>query len=96
MQSIDRFAGRAWATAPGPALYGLLHDAFGSYDLALIGAAGLDVAAAVSSSQAAANRRLRNFRFAGRSGIMCRVTMEQCNGQQRFRGKAEGRRLLRN
>jgi MFS family permease len=33
-------------TALGPSFYGLLHDAFGSYDPALIGAAGLDVAAA--------------------------------------------------
>jgi cyanate permease len=35
------------ATALGPSFYGLLHDAFGSYDPALIGAAALDVAAAV-------------------------------------------------
>jgi MFS family permease len=35
------------ATALGPSFYGLLHDAFGSYNPALIGAAGLDVAAAV-------------------------------------------------
>jgi MFS family permease len=35
------------ATALGPSFYGLLHDAFGSYQPALIGAAGLDVAAAV-------------------------------------------------
>jgi cyanate permease len=35
------------ATALGPSLYGLLHDAFGSYNPGLIGAAGLDVAAAV-------------------------------------------------
>jgi LysR substrate binding domain len=35
------------ATALGPILYSLLHDAFGSYNPALIGAAGLDVAAAV-------------------------------------------------
>jgi cyanate permease len=35
------------ATALGPSFYGLLHDAFGSHDPALIGAAGLDVAAAV-------------------------------------------------
>jgi MFS family permease len=34
------------ATALGPSLYGLLHDAFGSYDPALIGGAALDVAAA--------------------------------------------------
>jgi MFS family permease len=34
------------AAALGPGLYGLLHDAFGSYNPALIGAAGLDVAAA--------------------------------------------------
>jgi cyanate permease len=34
-------------TALGPSFYGLLHDAFGSYNTALIGAAGLDVAAAV-------------------------------------------------
>jgi MFS family permease len=34
------------AAALGPGLYGLLHDAFGNYDMALIGAAGLDVAAA--------------------------------------------------
>ena len=34
------------ATALGPALYGFLHDAFGSYAPALIGASGLDVAAA--------------------------------------------------
>ena len=33
------------ATALGPGLYGLLHDAFGSYSPAMIGAAGLDVAA---------------------------------------------------
>jgi MFS family permease len=32
-------------TALGPSLYGLLHDAFGSYNPALIGAACLDVAA---------------------------------------------------
>jgi cyanate permease len=35
------------ATALGPSLYGLLHDAFGSYNPALIGAAALDVVAAV-------------------------------------------------
>ena len=35
------------ATALGPSFYGLLHDAFGNYNPALIGAAGLDVAAAV-------------------------------------------------
>jgi cyanate permease len=35
------------ATALGPGLYGLLHDAFGSYSPALAGAAALDVAAAV-------------------------------------------------
>jgi MFS family permease len=35
------------ATALGPSFYGLLHDAFGSYNPALIGAAGLDVVAAV-------------------------------------------------
>jgi MFS family permease len=34
------------ATALGPSFYGLLRDAFGSYNPALIGAAGLDVAAA--------------------------------------------------
>jgi MFS family permease len=34
------------ATALGPSFYGLLHDVFGSYRPALIGAAGLDVAAA--------------------------------------------------
>jgi MFS family permease len=34
------------ATALGPGFYGLLHDAFGSYSPALIGAAGLDVLAA--------------------------------------------------
>jgi cyanate permease len=34
------------ATALGPSFYRLLHDAFGSYNPALIGAAGLDVAAA--------------------------------------------------
>jgi MFS family permease len=35
------------ATALGPSFYGLLYDAFGSYKPALIGATGLDVAAAV-------------------------------------------------
>jgi cyanate permease len=35
------------ATALGPTLYGLLHDAFGSYSAALITAASLDVTAAV-------------------------------------------------
>ena len=35
------------ATALGPGLYGVLHDAFGSYRPALISAAALDVAAAV-------------------------------------------------
>jgi MFS family permease len=35
------------AAALGPSLYGLLHDAFGSYSAALITAATLDVAAAV-------------------------------------------------
>ena len=34
------------ATALGPSFYGVLHDAFGSYKPALIGAASLDVAAA--------------------------------------------------
>jgi MFS family permease len=34
------------ATALGPGLYGLLHDAFGSYSPALTGAAALDVVAA--------------------------------------------------
>jgi MFS family permease len=34
------------ATALGPALYGLMRDAFGSYHPALIGAAALDVVAA--------------------------------------------------
>jgi len=34
------------ATALGPSLYGVLHDAFGSYKPVLIGAAGLDIAAA--------------------------------------------------
>jgi MFS family permease len=34
------------ATATGPGLYGLLHDAFGSYSPALLGAAGLDVVTA--------------------------------------------------
>jgi cyanate permease len=33
--------------ALGPGFYGILHETFGSYDPALIGAAGLDVAAAV-------------------------------------------------
>jgi predicted MFS family arabinose efflux permease len=36
------------ATALGPSLYGLLHDAFGSYSVALITAAALDAAAAVA------------------------------------------------
>jgi MFS family permease len=35
------------ATALGPSLYGLLHDAFGNYSVALVTAATLDVAAAV-------------------------------------------------
>jgi MFS family permease len=39
--------GIQFAAALGPSFYGLLHDAFGSYRPALIGAAGLDVAAAV-------------------------------------------------
>jgi MFS family permease len=34
------------AAAVGPSFYGLLHDSFGSYSPALIGAAGLDIAAA--------------------------------------------------
>jgi len=34
------------ATALGPSVYRLLHAAFGSHNPALIGAAGLDVAAA--------------------------------------------------
>jgi cyanate permease len=34
------------ATALGPSLYGLLHDTYGSYNPALIGAAVFDVAAA--------------------------------------------------
>jgi MFS family permease len=34
------------ATALGPSLYSVLHDAFGSYNPVLIGAAGLDIAAA--------------------------------------------------
>jgi MFS family permease len=44
------------ATALGPSFYGLLHDAFGSYNPALIGAAGLDVTAAIIASQATANQ----------------------------------------
>jgi MFS family permease len=40
------------ATALGPSFYGLLHDVFGSYRPALIGAAGLDVAAAAVAAAA--------------------------------------------
>jgi MFS family permease len=55
------------ATALGPGLYGLLHDAFGSYDPALIGAAGLDVAAA---AVAIAGRRRQSSPY----GLIDRLT----------------------
>jgi MFS family permease len=49
------------ATALGPSFYGVLHDAFGSYDPALLGAAGLDVAAAAVAI--AGRRRPPGFIF---------------------------------
>jgi MFS family permease len=50
------------ATALGPGLYGLLYDAFGSYNPALIGAAGLDVAAAAVAIAGRGNPSSELFR----------------------------------
>jgi MFS family permease len=56
------------ATALGPSFYGLLHDAFGSYRPALIGAAGLDVAAAAI---AIAGHRKPARRASHHEGLRC-------------------------